>query len=446
MSSPSADPVVSAATMTGMFNIIPLIVTVLLAASPNQRFGLSEPMPRLDGTIRLASYNVLNFFDQTDDPRLQGEYDDFGDNPGPTTDERCRTLADVIRAVDADVLALQEVESKEAITWFRDNYLADMGYDYIASEDVGYYRGVEQSLLSRFPIRDVKTWTSANLDRVKRVGGGWDEVPDDKTNIRFQRSPLCATVKTPEGYELTLFVMHHKSGRSRWHREAEALQVMEYVAAMLKKDPDRNIAILGDFNAQPWDRSMQVYLRGGMIDSMTCRNHNLDHGDASPVCKTHTSDRLIDFILLNHGATGELVTGSGFVLGTSAEEYDWRNNPIPPGYASDHYPIAVDLVPVDGAGSTVESEAWPRSAMGNALKGYRPKATTSGSASSSSSKSSSQASVDGEFVASARSKVFHKADCHNAKKISKKNIVKYDSSGKAENDGRRLAGCCKSGS
>ena len=218
---------------------------------------------------------------------------------------------------------------------------------------------------------------------------------------------------------------------------------MEYVAAMLKKDPDRNIAILGDFT-QPWDRSMQVYLRGGMIDAMTCRNHNLDHGDASPVRKTHTSDRLIDFILLNHGASGELVTGSGFVLGTSAEEYDCRNNPIPPGYASDHYPIAVDLVPVDGAGPTVEAEPWPRSSMANALKGYRPRATTSGSSSSSSSKKgTSNASMAGDFIASARSKVFHKAGCHNAKKISAKNVVKYESTAKAKADGRRLAGCCQ---
>lgn len=431
--------------MTSMFNLIALIVAMLLAPSPHQRFGLSEPMPRLDDTIRVASYNVLNFFDQTDDPRLQGEYDDFGDNPGPTTDERCRVLADAIRAVDADVLAMQEVESEEALEWFRDKYLADMGYDYIVSKDVGYYRGVEQSLMSRFPITDVKTWTNADLDGVKRVGGGWDDVPAGTKNIRFQRSPLCVSVKTPDGYELTLFVMHHKSGRSRWHREAEALQVMEYVADMLKKDPEQNIIILGDFNAQPWDRSMQVYLRGGMIDSMTCRNHNLEHGDSSPVCKTHTSDRLIDFILLNHGASGELVTGSGFVFGTSAEEYDWRNNPIPEGYGSDHYPIAIDLVPREGEGHSVQSTPWPRSLMARSLKGYRPKATGS-SSSSSSNKSSSKASVDGEFVASGRSKVFHKADCRNAKKISAKNIVKYESTAKAEEDGRKAAGCCKPGS
>ena len=85
--------------------------------------------------------------------------------------------------------------------------------------------------------------------------------------------------------------------------------------------------------------------------------------------------------------------------------------------------------------------------MSKALKGYRPKATSSSSSSSSSSgKSSSKASVNGKFVASARSKVFHKADCRNAKKISAKNLVTFESTGKAEQDGRRPAGCCKPGS
>ncbi|MDP6693684.1 MAG: hypothetical protein QF444_05085, partial [Phycisphaerales bacterium] len=65
--------------------ITTLLLTIAVAApSPHHRFGLSEAMPRIDGTIRVASYNMLNFFDQMDDPSLQGKYDDFGDNPGPT--------------------------------------------------------------------------------------------------------------------------------------------------------------------------------------------------------------------------------------------------------------------------------------------------------------------------------------------------------------------------
>ena len=436
--------------MAGMLYTLAMLVMLLLAPSPHHKFGLSEPMPRLDGTVRLASYNMLNFFDQTDDPSLQGDYDDFGDNPGPSSDERCRELARVIRAIDADILALEEVESEAALAWFRDNYLADMGYNHIASKDVGYYRGIEQSLLSRFPISEVKTWPSADLTRVVRTGGGWDEVPEGMNEVSFQRSPLCATVTTPDGYELTLFIVHHKAGYNRWHREAEALQIMKYVGEMNLRDPDRNIIVLGDFNAQPWDRSMQVYFRGGMLDAMTLRNHSLGHDDASPLRTTHTSGRLIDFILLNHAASGEMVNGSGFILGTSAEDYDWRNDPIPPGYASDHYPLAIDLVPMEGQGGSVEAKPWPRSAMSRALKASPVKRSTptkkaSGSSGKGESKGS-EAADPGGYVASSRSQVFHKAGCGNAKRISEKNRVKYDSVADAEKAGKRPAGCCKPGS
>ena len=106
-----------------------IVAAVAAAPSPHHTYGLTEATPRMDGTIRVASYNMLNYFDQQDDPSLQGEYDDFGDNPGPTSYERCEELARAIRAVDADVIALEEVESKEAITWFRDRFLADIGYD-----------------------------------------------------------------------------------------------------------------------------------------------------------------------------------------------------------------------------------------------------------------------------------------------------------------------------
>jgi hypothetical protein len=35
-----------------------------------------------------------------------------------------------------------------------------------------------------------------------------------------------------------------------------------------------------------------------------------------------------------------------------ASDYDWRKDPekekVPPGYASDHYPVAIDVMPKDG--------------------------------------------------------------------------------------------------
>ena len=166
------------------------LTAMLLVPSPHHRFGLTEAMPRIEGTIRVGSYNMLNFFDQENDLALEGDYDDFGDNPGPTSDARCEELAIVIRELDADILALQEVESMEALEWFNKKYLSDMGYKYVVSEEVGYYRGIEQSVLSRFPVKDIKVWKNTDLTKLERIGGGW-------TDITIRRFGNCISAESP---------------------------------------------------------------------------------------------------------------------------------------------------------------------------------------------------------------------------------------------------------
>ena len=418
------------------------LTVMLLAPSPDHRFGLTEAMPRIDGTIRVGSYNLLNFFDQENDPSLEGKYDDFGDNPGPTSDARCKELAKVIIELNADVLALQEVESQEALEWFNDTYLTDMGYDYVVSEEVGYYRGIEQSVLSRFPVKEITVWKNTDLTTLKRPGGGWTEIPSDITEISFQRSPLCLTVTTPEGYELTLFSVHHKAGRNAWHRELESLQIMAYIEAMTKNNPSRNIAVIGDFNAQPWDRSTRVYLRNGMTDALSFRAMNLQWDDTSPLRKTHTSGRLIDFIMLNSAAVGELVIDSGFVLGSAQPEYDWKNDPIPTGYSSDHCAIAVDMVPRESAGGSVKATSWPEALTTTALNNS-PIAPTTPTLSGGSTESETASPSTAPFLASKRSKVFHKAGCGNANRISDKNKVGYPTFSDAQGAGKKPANCCK---
>ena len=411
-----------------------------IAPSEHHRFGLTEAMPRIEGTIRVGSYNMLNYFDQTDDPSLQGKYDDFGDNPGPTSDARCKELAKVIIELDADILALQEVESQEALAWFNENYLQDMGYTYIISEEVGYYRGIEQSLLSRFPVTEVKTWTDVDLTKVERKGGGWTEIPPSEDEITFQRSPLFVTVETPEGYELSFFIVHHKAGRNAWHRELEAVQILGYIEEMSSKNPEQNIAVIGDFNAVPWDRSTRAYFRNGMTDSISHRSKHLKWDDTSPLRITHTSGRMLDYILLNPAALDEYVIDSGFVLGSSAEEYNWREDPFPAGYASDHCAIAIDMVPREGQGNTVTAKPWPEALTKTALASS-PAAPTLAATSKPSTPSKTTAANEAPFVASKNSKVFHTGTC-GRKRVSEKNQVGYTSFSDATSAGKRPAKCC----
>lgn len=317
------------------------------------RYGVPKAPAKPREAIRIATYNTLNLFDDHDDPALRGDMDDITMTISP---DRAASLATAIKALDADVLALQEVESEAAVKWFRDRWLKGLGYDHVVSRDVGNPRGIENAILSRFPIKDVKTYVDLNLDSLKRDGEGWTPRPSDappQGRLRFARSPLAVEVEVPrpngEPYRLTLFSIHHKAGRDfNFQRESEALGIASIARDIMKSDPSRNIVLLGDFNAAPWDKSTRVYLASGFTDTLAHRTTERSSPESRRY-RTHESERVLDYILLNSAAFRELIPGSAFVLGTlhPGDRYDYRNDTPPKGYASDHYPVAIDLVPVD---------------------------------------------------------------------------------------------------
>jgi endonuclease/exonuclease/phosphatase family metal-dependent hydrolase len=301
------------------------------------RHGVAEPPPKAPGTIRLATYNVENLFDDIDDPALSGRYEDIDDTK---PEAHVRAVAEAIRRLDADILALQEVESESVVRALRDEHLAGMGYDHLVSIDAGDPRGIEQALLSRFPVSDVENWPRRPLAGMHPEKWGNAENWHAGEPITFHRSPLRVTVEIPgSGGGLTLYIVHAKSGRpGEYWRIAEA----EGLVTLLREaggTPGERIAILGDFNAFVRDPSVQVYAGAGFTDGLA------DVADGSDRFVTHHSGRRIDHILVNAELGGALVPGSGFVLGTPGlpEGFDWRDPWRPDGYASDHYPVAVDV-------------------------------------------------------------------------------------------------------
>ncbi len=313
------------------------------------RFGVTEAPAKREGTIRLATYNVENLFDGVDDPALSGRYEDIDDEK---PEAELVAVAAAIRALDADVLALQEIESEAVITGFRDTYLSDMGYEHLASIDAGDERGIEQAVLSRFPITKVENWPRRELGGVHPEQWGDDVNYNAGAPIRFHRSPLRVDVEAPgtvtggEPYGLTLYVVHAKSGGpGEYWRQAEAAALTEIIRAQLAAEPLANIAVIGDFNALLNDRSVQWIVWTGFHDALGAS------GVPGPAFVTHESGRKIDHILAHQNLLPEIVPGSGFVLGTPAlpEGLDWRESWRPEGYASDHYPVAVDIRPLDRA-------------------------------------------------------------------------------------------------
>lgn len=320
------------------------------ADAPAPRLGLAEAPPKAEGAIRLAAYNILNLFDEHDNPALEGRFDDMhssreGLRSKPV--EQLKAVAEAIRRLDADIIGLQEIESFDALEAFNAEYLSNMGYDFVTSIDVGQERGIEQAVLSRFPITEARVWPNMPLGGVHPEKYGNSENWYAGEPITYRRSPLFVRVEIPSDdadgrFELELFVIHQKSGgpASYW-REAESRGLVKLIDQRLAQHPDAKIAVLGDFNAMPNAQSIRTYIDAGLILTMD------SHGTGADENPTHESDRAIDFIFVNNNLEQHLVPESAFVLGTPLRPSgaNYRTTPAPEGYAADHLPVAVDFFP-----------------------------------------------------------------------------------------------------
>lgn len=344
-------------------------IPALPAAKPivgEFRFGSREAKARTPGALRLATYNVENLFDEVDDPNLNGDQDDL---PMAKPAAQREAIAAAIRAVNADVIALEEIESKEALVWFRDLYLSDMGYEHVESIDAGDDRGIENGVLSRFPLSNPRVWVGMDL------GGVHPDTYGDRGQansmagqpLKFRRTPLCVDVTVPAGtdldgvkmekpYEFTLFALHHKSGGgSGYWREAEATRIVQFIREIEDASPGRPVAVVGDFNAVPTDKVLEIYREAGMVDTLASRPAVGPRGtpispELAPFI-THASERTIDFVLVNKALAASVVPDSAFVFGTLIlpKGVDYRSVTPPAGYGSDHFPVVVDIT-ATGAG------------------------------------------------------------------------------------------------
>lgn len=342
--------------MRGLIIAVPLLLGLVGTAGARQasvvteatpRIGSAQPKAKAPGTIRLATYNFENLFDDRDDPSLSGREEDA---KATKPEAHQRALGETLRRLDADIVACQEIESFDALIEFREKHAKGLGYRFVQSIDVGAERGIEQAVLSRFPIVHAEVWPVMDLDGVQPAT--IDGKPNEQVGkaLESRRSPLVVTVRVPaleqggKAYELTLVVVHHKSGRAfDFWREAEARTFAGTVREMQRAEPGRNIAVLGDFNSTAEQAPLRVYSETGLSSVLS------GHGDTDAGYISHASGRRIDHILVNEALKHEVVLGSEFVLATPQlrPEEDWRTAPKPAGYASDHLPVVVDLRPVD---------------------------------------------------------------------------------------------------
>ena len=178
-------------------------------------------------TFRIATYNVENLFDLVRNNTEYPEYCPYGGYGWNRhiANIKYRNIARVIKDLGADVVALQEVESKRALTVLR-KHLIKIGVTYpwfaIASSKP---TPVKCAVLSMFPI-------------IKK-----EEIRVDD----FAARNILEVTLDIEGHPLVLFVNHWKSKSGPESMRIVYAKALRRAIHRLNRDSD--FIVLGDFNS-----------------------------------------------------------------------------------------------------------------------------------------------------------------------------------------------------
>ncbi len=178
-------------------------------------------------TFKIASYNVENLFDLVKDGT---EYKEYIPNTRHGWNRemasiKTTNIAKVIKDLEADVVALQEVESKQALIALHKR-LKEMGRDYPYVQIANARRtSVTCAVLSVFPIIEKK---------------------EIKVDDEMLRNILKITLDI-HGSPIILFVNHWKSKRGPESMRITSAKVLRQAMETLKTDAD--FILIGDFNS-----------------------------------------------------------------------------------------------------------------------------------------------------------------------------------------------------
>lgn len=263
--------------------------------------------------ITIGTYNILNLFDEFDDPYYLDE------NTRTKPREQLERLAKTIHTVNADVLALQEVENRAYLERFVEVFLADMGYQHVVLFEGNDSRGIDVALLSRVPVGVTRS------NRHRAFAGA-----DGKPMI-FERDLLQVEL-VPEGApRFEMWVVHLKSnyeGREYAEpiRKAEAAEVRRQLDARLAADPKARVVLCGDFNDTPDSATLSTVVGSG---AGAMRTFYADLSADNRVTYNQPPHlTMIDFLLATPAMAESFVPGSYRVLPGTIESSGSDHNPV----------------------------------------------------------------------------------------------------------------------
>ena len=200
--------------------------------------------PASAGQVRFATLNAWWLFD--DQPPHQNW---AGQRNDQSWEDSLAHVADAIVEINADVLALQEVEDRHAVERLN-ALLASRGKGYAffwvgAGDDP--FTGQDVAILSQFPSLTEPVRSYPAMQEDFHTNNGFPRVA---ALHKFMRVDLEV-----EGEPVTVFALHLKSKRgnqitSDGERLAQARMIRRLVRPVLEKGRP-NVVVMGDFNDGP---------------------------------------------------------------------------------------------------------------------------------------------------------------------------------------------------
>lgn len=291
---------------------------------------------RAVGSIRFVTWNVENLFDAKDDYYRSDESMMTSEKE---VDYKMQKIASVLNHLNADIVALQEVENRGVLSELNRKYLKDLGYEVVLFEG-NDSRGIDNALLTRLPVEKVSSYRHSDYE---------DKNGDPR---RFGRDLL--QVRIGGALNADVFVVHFKAqpggAKSDTKREAEALKVLTVISDEMRGPKDYRVLIAGDFNeilkgANESELSVRYFVDKKLASKLKESNSelygNLALGELIDVCSD--SDKYsynkkpyqsrIDFVLCSPSLAEDVL------LADVVNEIDGINLEL----TSDHYPVVVEF-------------------------------------------------------------------------------------------------------
>ncbi|UOQ91259.1 ExeM/NucH family extracellular endonuclease [Agromyces endophyticus] len=334
-------------------------------------------VPAVGGDITVASFNVLNYFTTltSENPEARG---------ADTAEEFAVQKAKIVKAInslDADIVALQEIENSAALGETPDEALANLVAGLNSAAGAGTWKYVKTPDVLHDPaITDVIT--NAIIYKPASVKPSGDpQTIVDETVWDIAREPIAQTFKYGKQF-VTVIANHFKSksgtdptpqpGQDAFNDErvAQAKSLLAF-ANSLSEDRKNAIYLVGDFNSYAKEDPIKVFTDAGWSDLVFQRARgqytytfdgelgSLDHVIASPAAASRVQKVGVWSINSPEWAGREYW---GPAAETVAEATPFRSSdhdPILVGVGSEGVPgkVDIDLVTVNDFHGRIEQSA-----------------------------------------------------------------------------------------